>query len=107
MKCKVLAERVDYLKNSKEGVGKMCKLMDDLWLNGKEEGKEEGMQRGNPTAKGHRQSRCPNEMNYAIKGCNQGHRRFFTPSVSLTFYLIFSNVCMFLIECVYFLADIA
>ena len=46
MKCKVLAERVDYLKNSKEGVGKMCKLMDDLWLNGKEEGKEEGRKEG-------------------------------------------------------------
>lgn len=39
---KELAERVRYLKETKEGVRDMCKIMEDLREEGKEEGRKEG-----------------------------------------------------------------
>ena len=42
----VLAERVRYFKESKEGVRQMCRAMEDMWRQSLEEGIAIGMERG-------------------------------------------------------------
>lgn len=46
MNYEVLAERVSFFKEQKEGVAIMCKVMEDMRLQEREEGREEGLKAG-------------------------------------------------------------